>query len=75
VQRIIYKGHYKYVAALYDGDELYDLRDDPFELDNLVHSSTHKDVAEELRARIVEHIERSRDRVAEHLAYALRHGF
>ena len=75
VQRIIIKGRYKYVAALYDGDELYDLREDPFELDNLIHSSTHRDVADELRASIVEHIERRKDRVAERLAYALRHGF
>jgi arylsulfatase A-like enzyme len=75
VQRTVYKGHYKYVAALYDGDELYDLREDPFELDNLIHSSAHRDVAEELRACIVEHVERRGDRVAERLAYALRRGF
>jgi arylsulfatase A-like enzyme len=75
VQRIVYKGRYKYVAALYDGDELYDLRADPFELRNLVHASTHRDVAENLRGCIVKDIERREDRVAEHLAYALRHGF
>jgi arylsulfatase A-like enzyme len=75
LQRIAYKGRCKYIAALYDGDELYDLRDDPYEMNNLVHSTAHRDVAEELRGCIVEGIERRGDRVAEHLAFALRRGF
>jgi arylsulfatase A-like enzyme len=75
VQRIIYRGRFKYVAALYDGDELYDLVEDPYELSNLVDSSAHADVADELRVATIDHIERNEDRVAERLAYALRQGF
>jgi arylsulfatase A-like enzyme len=75
VQRITTDDRYKYVAALYDGDELYDLQEDPFELENLIDSAAHRAVARELRSRIVEHIETRQDRVAERLAYALRQGF
>jgi arylsulfatase A-like enzyme len=75
VQRIVYHGRFKYVAALYDGDELYDLDDDPYEMNNLIHSPEHVDVAEGLRQSIVDHIERDNDRVADRLAYALRQGF
>ena len=37
-----YAGQYKYVAALYDGDELYDLDHDPYEMHNLIDSASHK---------------------------------
>jgi hypothetical protein len=73
--RIIIRERYQYVGAPYDGDELYDLQEDPFELHNLIDSSSHRDVAQELRAGVVDHIESRRDRVAERLAYALRRGF
>jgi len=74
-QRIIIQGQYKYMAALYDGDELYDLTNDPFEKTNLVDSEAHADVKAELRMRLVDHIERIDDQQGLRIAYALKQGF
>jgi len=71
-QRIIIQGRYKYVAALYDGDELYDLEADPFETRNLIDSKACEAVKQELRGRIVDHIERIGDVQAAKIAYALK---
>ncbi len=75
MQRIAICGSYKYVAALYDGDELYDLDSDPYEMNNLIDSPSHKDVREDMRRRIIEHIEAVGDRRARPLAFSLRKGF
>ncbi len=74
LQRIVVTDRYKYVAALFDGDELYDLKEDPHEMRNLVQSGEHAGVCEEMRARLIEHIERTKDRIARKLLYALRRG-
>lgn len=75
MQRIAICGSYKYVAALYDGDELYDLDADPYEMNNLIDSPSHRDVRQEMRRRIVEHIDRTGDRRARPLAFSLSKGF
>jgi len=64
LQRIIIHDRYKYVAALYDGDELYDLVDDPYEMKNLVDDPEHRDVKDGLRQRIIAHIECADDKRA-----------
>ena len=75
LQRIIVRGRYKYVAALFDGDELYDLEDDPYETRNLIASAEHEDVRSDLRKRLVEHIDSIGDRIAaRRLRYALTRG-
>ncbi|SDP79866.1 sulfatase-like hydrolase/transferase [Desulforhopalus singaporensis] len=74
VQRIIIQGKYKYVAALYEGDELYDLEADPFETKNLIDSADHKIVKAQLRERIIEHIEKTDDVQGAKIAYALKQG-
>ncbi|MBW1699642.1 MAG: sulfatase-like hydrolase/transferase [Deltaproteobacteria bacterium] len=74
IQRIVIQGDYKYVAALYDGDELYDLKNDPYETNNLIDSAEYSEVKEELRRRLVEHIENTRDEQAYKIAYALKQG-
>ena len=75
LQRIVVTDRYKYVAAIFDGDELYDLRDDPHEMTNLVDSGEHADVCREMRSRLIEHIERTEDRLARsRLLYVLKHG-
>lgn len=73
-QRIIIGKRYKYVAALFDGDELYDLQKDPFERNNLIDSAEHRGVKEQLRKRIIEHIEKNDDEMAYKLAHALKLG-
>jgi arylsulfatase A-like enzyme len=74
-QRIVMHGPYKYVAALFDGHELYDLEKDPFELKNLVGDPAYRAVAADLRQRIIRHIERTRDHEGARLAFALKKGF
>ncbi|MCL4377696.1 MAG: sulfatase-like hydrolase/transferase [Actinobacteria bacterium] len=75
LQRIIMYDKYKYVAALYDADELYDLKEDPYEMKNLINSSHYKAVKEELRMRLIRHIEQNNDHRADYLADALKNGF
>ena len=75
LQRIVIHDRFKYVAALYDGDELYDLAEDPYELRNLVDAADCRDVKADLRRRIIEHIERTHDARASRLAYSLKQGF
>jgi arylsulfatase A-like enzyme len=75
LQRIVFHDRFKYVAALYDGDELYDLAADPYELHNLVDVPENKEVKADLRQRIIAHVDRTNDKRALRLAYALRLGF
>ena len=69
-QRIIVGKRYKYVAALFDGDELYDLQNDPFEQHNLIDSREHNDIANHLRGLIIKHIEKNDDWRAKKLTHA-----
>ncbi|UCG34412.1 MAG: sulfatase-like hydrolase/transferase [Phycisphaerales bacterium] len=43
---------HKYVRYLQDGEELYDLREDPHEMKNLIGEATHADVAGDLRRKL-----------------------
>ena len=56
---------------LFDGDELYDLEKDSYEIHNLIDSASHRQIKEEIRVRIIEHIERTGDQRAGRLAHAL----
>ena len=75
LQRIIIHDSFKYVAALYDGDELYDLGEDPYEIRNLIEVPEYQKVKDDLRQRIVQHIEETNDQRASRLAYSLEQGF
>ena len=57
LQRMIVTDRHKYVAAHLDGDELYDLHEDPYEMTNLIHSPDHIALRRELRTRLLEHME------------------
>jgi len=59
---MILHDRYKYVAALFDGDELYDLVADPFEMNNRIDDPGLADVRDELRQRVIAHIETSGER-------------
>jgi hypothetical protein len=66
---------YKYVACLWDKDELYELTADPYELRNLIDAPAAAPVARDLRALLIDHIERTNDRPARYrLLYALKMG-
>ncbi|GAB4425407.1 MAG: sulfatase-like hydrolase/transferase [Anaerolineae bacterium] len=58
-QRIIYHDRYKYVASLYDMDEMYDLEADPYEMHNLVNDPQFSNLRANLRERIIGHLESS----------------
>lgn len=73
-QRIVVTDRHKYVAALFDGDELYDLKSDPFERHNLIDEPDHADVREELRRRIIDHLGQAQDGPGRQLAHALKLG-
>jgi len=75
LQRIAIHDRFKYVAALYDGDELYDLAEDPYELHNLIDDPEYQEAKADLRQRIIQHVHRRRDSRAARLAYALEQGF
>ncbi len=76
LQRMIICGRWKYVAAHLDMDELYDLEADPNEFTNLITSPQHAGVRAMLRAKLIDHIEATGDRLASRrLLYELRKGF
>ena len=74
LMRIIVDGRYKYVAALFDGDELYDLDEDPYEMRNLVDDPAYQSVKDRLRQKIIEHMETTKDRFGGKLLSAMKLG-
>ena len=75
LQRSVITERYKYVAAVFDGDELYDLAEDPHERHNLIDAPEEADLARDMRLRLIDHIESTGDRLAAgRLLYALRRG-
>jgi len=61
MQRIAWKGRFKYVLNGFDFDELYDLEDDPFEMTNLIDSAAHQPVIRERMTFIWERIRATGD--------------
>src|SRR4029079_15682315 len=51
---------YKFIRyhGVWDMDELYDLKNDPQELHNLIFSATHQSMAEDMRARLFQKLEK-----------------
>ena len=74
-QRIIIKGPWKYIAAVHDGDEFYNLDDDPFEMKNLIDSPAHAGVLKELQREIIKHIHEHNDELGQRLALRLESGW
>ena len=59
-QKILYQDGWKYVACWGDGDELYDLTNDPFELTNRIADGTLMDRKHAMRRQIIDHLEERR---------------
>ena len=56
-QQIVVTDRYKYVSAVHDGDELYDLREDPYETRNLVAEPEHAALGRAMRERLLRSLE------------------
>jgi arylsulfatase A-like enzyme len=74
LMRIVVWDRYKYVAALFDGNELYDLDKDPHEMTNLAGDPAYSEIEAESRQRIIRHMESTGDRVGSNLLQILRLG-
>ena len=72
IQRVLVNDRWKYCSALFDGDEMYDLKNDPFELNNLIDSPEHFDICCDLRNQLFDHIESTNDYAARFLKYWLK---
>ncbi len=59
--RSVFDGQYKLTVNLLTSDELYDLQDDPYELDNRIASPAHTDVRNRLHDRLIDWMNRTRD--------------
>ncbi|MBT3296824.1 MAG: sulfatase-like hydrolase/transferase [Verrucomicrobia bacterium] len=59
--RMIRQGHWKYVFFAAGTDELYDLKEDPWELTNLIDSPEHKPMLKELQAMLLQWMVESND--------------
>ncbi len=51
--RLIVHDNYKYVYNERDMDELYNLEEDPFELQNLINDSNHSEILSDLKNRLM----------------------
>ncbi len=60
-QRMIRSSTFKYVWNLTDVDELYDLRQDPEELSNIIHDPASGDILSELRNKLYLELKRHGD--------------
>jgi len=61
VQRMLRRGRSKYVAHLDDMDELYDLQDDPYELENRIDDPLLKDELSSLRECLLQQMDQHDD--------------
>lgn len=59
--RCVFDGRYKLVINLLTSDELYDLQNDPYELENLIGKSTIKEIRNKLHDRLIDWMNYSRD--------------
>ena len=60
-QRIMWRGHHKYVFNGFDRDELYDLAADPHELRNLAELPEHRDLLVEMATAMWREVRRTGD--------------
>ena len=59
--RTVFDGRYKLTINLLCGDELYDLQEDPGEMQNLIHSARHRKTRNQLHDVLLQHMNETRD--------------
>ncbi|MCL2513916.1 MAG: sulfatase-like hydrolase/transferase, partial [Oscillospiraceae bacterium] len=59
--RGVFDGRHKLTVNLLSGDELYDLRNDPYEMKNLIMSPEHEKIRDGLHDVLLENMNKSRD--------------
>ncbi len=59
-QKILYANGWKYVSAFSAGDELYNLEQDPYELNNVISDESTFDRQHAMRAQLIVHYEERR---------------
>ena len=76
VQLMLRWKQYKYVAAIFDGHELYDLERDPYEMHNLINEAEYAELGREMRGRLLANLRQRGDNSAEgrQMAVALQYG-
>jgi arylsulfatase A-like enzyme len=61
VQKVIRNDEFKYVFNVTDTDELYDLKNDPYEMKNLIRDPQYAPVIQKLRNRLLQYMEQTQD--------------
>ncbi len=61
IVRAIFDGRYKLVINLLTSDELYDLQDDPYEVNNLIENTKYEAIRNKLHNALLEEMNRTRD--------------
>ncbi|MFT6619851.1 MAG: arylsulfatase A-like enzyme, partial [Limisphaerales bacterium] len=75
IQRVLWKGDWKFVFNGFDFDELYNLKSDPHEMNNLINAPEHQDLIKELMTRVWAKIRETGDRsIHETHYYPMRFG-
>ncbi|MFW6269270.1 MAG: sulfatase-like hydrolase/transferase [Bacillota bacterium] len=59
--RCVYDGRYKLVINLLTSDELYDLKEDPEEMNNLINNEDYGDIRDKLHDKILDWMNETRD--------------
>jgi arylsulfatase A-like enzyme len=60
-QRMLRNEHFKYIWNMTDVDELYDMVNDPYELENLSHNDNFKETLSEMRLKLYELLKKEGD--------------
>ena len=74
-QRIVWWRNYKFVLNFADTGELYDLEADPAEMDNLIDEASLRGVRDEMRSRLLAHMQETDDRQGPQWQYLLERPF
>jgi arylsulfatase A-like enzyme len=69
--RTIRTPEWKYCWSPTDMDELYDLKEDPYEVQNLVQSEYHKEILFSLQKKLLLHLEETEDTLFDWFKYEL----